>query len=190
MKQAIRIICESIIFVCLLIFLSVISSSHSFGVETIAQAKEKSAQVSAKPLKLTLEKLKNAEYSIPDYKQNVKLANGRFETPKGSSDYLLAAFERAAFGDLNSDGIEDAAVVLVYSGGGSGIFYGLIALINENGEPKQVAATDLGDRIKLKSLSIKSGVISVDKTETMGMRPLKVVVKYRLDGDKLVEVQQ
>ena len=46
------------------------------------------------------------------------------------------AFSDLAFGDLNGDGVEDAVVVLVTNPGGTGRFYDLAPVLNQNGTPK------------------------------------------------------
>ena len=49
-----------------------------------------------------------------------------------------------AFGDLDGDGIWDAAVVLEANGGGSGTFRSLEAVVNEDGAPVHVASRPAG----------------------------------------------
>jgi hypothetical protein len=136
---------------------------------------------------LTLDQLKNTEYLVLD-DTRVKLTNGKYESPPSSGDFLRVFFDRAVFGDLNNDGALDAAVIVVTSGGGSGVFYSLEAVLNENGQPKYVASADLGDRIKINALSIKSGMIVVDMTNPRAVKEFRrQVVKYGLESGKLVE---
>ena len=98
-----------------------------------------------------------------------------------------------AFGDLDGDGVEDAAVVLATSGGGSGTFISLEAVINDNGTPNHAATVLLGDRVQVKSVAVESGEITVDMV-THGpddplYRPtLEVTHKYKLQGDTLVHI--
>ena len=56
------------------------------------------------------------------------------------------------FGDINNDGAPDAAVVLAASGGGSGTFYSLEAVVNQYGKPVDIASISLGDRIVVKAV--------------------------------------
>lgn len=68
---------------------------------------------------------------------------------------------RLAHGDLDEDGVTDAAVVLLVDGGGSATFYELAAVLDQGGEPVHAASLTLGDRIDLESLEIIDGDIIV-----------------------------
>lgn len=115
---------------------------------------------------LTAEALKNGEYQS-DFAETttIKMTNGTYHEegqPGGATELVITLHPKTAFGDLNGDGMGDAAVVLVSVPGGSGTFYDLAAVINQDGTPKHVATQPLGDRIKLQALSIESGIITVD----------------------------
>jgi hypothetical protein len=69
--------------------------------------------------------------------------------------------EHFAFGDVNADTLDDAAVVLVASGGGSGSFYTLAIVINSLGNPFHFHSAALGDRIQVDSVEIEDAVITV-----------------------------
>ncbi len=69
--------------------------------------------------------------------------------------------DRLAVGDLDGDGVEDAAVVLVSWSGGTGWFYSLTAVRNDHGRPVVTADVQLGDRIKVQRLTVHSGQITV-----------------------------
>jgi hypothetical protein len=60
------------------------------------------------------------------------------------------------FGDINGDGAGDAAVILVWSGGGSGRFASVAAVLNLNGKPVHVASRELGDRVEIKRALFRS----------------------------------
>lgn len=66
------------------------------------------------------------------------------------------------FGDLNGDGAEDAAVILIAAPGGSGTFYYLSALLNQQGRPRSVASRFLGDRVLIRRLAIDDRRIDVE----------------------------
>ena len=98
--------------------------------------------------------------------------------------------DQFAIGDLDGDGIDDAAVVLSYSGGGSGTFFSLLALINEEGEPLHVASASLGDRIRINSLTIEEAIIILDVVahgpdDAMCCPMLELARKYELIGSDL-----
>ena len=115
---------------------------------------------------LTLAAIKNAEYQsdFPKSKK-ARLTDGKYEeeiVPGAASKLTIVVYpDMYAFGDLNGDGVGDAAVVLVASGGGSGSFISLEAVINDKGTPKHVATASLGDRTRLKSIAIRAGEIVV-----------------------------
>ena len=149
---------------------------------------------------LTVETLKNAEYQSEwPAGGAAKLADGiyREKYMEGAASELVIVLipDMHAFGDLDGDGVEDAAVVLATSGGGSGTFISLEAVINDNGTPNHAATVLLGDRVQVKSVAVESGEITVDMV-THGpddplYRPtLEVTQKYKLSGDTLVHISR
>ncbi len=146
---------------------------------------------------LTLEALKNAEYDSEFPKSHkAKLTDGKYEEeyqPGAATKLVIQFYTSHAIGDLDGDGVDDAAVILVANPGGSGTFYHLAAVFNQGGTPKHVASQSLGDRIQVKSLSIKSGEIILNMVVHGPSDPLccpTVVVTrtYKLEGDKLRHV--
>lgn len=120
------------------------------------------------PAPLTVEVLKNATYNSEFVKAGkAQLKDGTYEeqaAPDSASKNTLMLSEHFAFGDVNADGIDDAAVVLAASGGGSGTFYTLAIVINSYGHPHHFHSANLGDRIQLDSLEIADYVITVRMT--------------------------
>ena len=84
--------------------------------------------------------LQNAEYRSPDW-GDYRLAQGIFRrTPAGlgeSSAYETRIVEPVFYGDLNGDGLEDAAVVLATQNGGTGTFIELAAVLNHDGRARE-----------------------------------------------------
>lgn len=106
---------------------------------------------------LTAEVLANTEYLVPDWIESgkAKLTNGEFRQKYGDAELsvkLLSTY--TAFGDLNGDGLEDAATIFIVNTGGSGGFVYLAAVLNSDGQPDNVAVSLLGDRVKINSLTI------------------------------------
>ena len=136
---------------------------------------------------LTRFTLRNAEYVDPwSQDERVKLQDGVFSR----RPEVWRLHDLIAFGDLSSDGIEDAAVVLSYSGGGSGTFLSLLAVINEEGEPLHVASASIGDRIRINSLTIEEAIIILDVVahgpdDAMCCPTLELARKYELIGSDL-----
>ena len=146
---------------------------------------------------LTVDALKNAVYQSEfSASGRVKLNNGIYKekiVPGSSTDLMVTLSDKAAFGDLDGDGREDAAVILITDPGGSGTFRYLAAVIDQNGSPNNVASQFLGDRVKVKNLSIKSGVISVrmikhGPSDSLCCPTVETTQGYRLQGDKLIDV--
>ena len=144
---------------------------------------------------LTIHELKNAEYRSKWSAQGkIKLSDGIYReqiVPGSGSELVIKLSDKITFGDLNGDGLEDAAVILVSDPGGSGTFYDLAAVINSRGQAKEVASAFLGDRVKVEELSIRSGKIVVKmvthrSTDPMCCPSLKVEQAYGLQGDELV----
>ncbi len=148
------------------------------------------------PRRMTMHMLENAEYRTEfSPGGRVRLVDGvhREEIVAGAAAELIVSLGKAAIGDLDGDGFEDAAVILVTHAGGSGTFRHLAAVLNRNGTPEHVAALFLGDRIKVNSLFIRSGKIEAemlihDSDDPMPQPTLKMVQKYELRNDTLVPV--
>ncbi len=140
---------------------------------------------------LTRDALRNAEYQ--HYEERVRLKNGLLVRKVSWSDHVSEAWQLhdpIAFGDLDSDGVEDAVVVLSYTGGGSGTFYNLLAVLNDNGAPAHVASYSIGDRIRLNALAIAAGVITVkmtahDSDDAACCPTQDTVATFRLNGNAL-----
>lgn len=149
------------------------------------------------PTPLTIDMLKNAEYEseFPKSKK-AKLTDGAYQeeiAPGAASKLTVNLLDQYATGDLNGDGVADAAVILAANMGGSGTFVNLAAVLNEGGKPKHVASTSLGDRVQIKSVSIKGGEIAVDMVKHGPNDPMccptqQVTQKYKLQDGKLVLV--
>ncbi|HEX3034549.1 MAG TPA: hypothetical protein VHT73_05350 [Thermodesulfobacteriota bacterium] len=143
---------------------------------------------------LTLETIENAEYYVIMKDQKVKLISGLYESTSeelGLPESILVT-DKVAFGDVNGDGEEDAAVILETNLGGSGFFYQLAIMINRDERPFNVANKNIGDRIIINSIDIRSGVVVIDMVthspgDALCCPSLEKVVKYKLSGEKLIK---
>ena len=70
---------------------------------------------------LTRDSLRNAEYTF--FQEKVRLSDGFLSRKLEIGQEAWQLRDPLAFGDLDNNGVEDAAVVLSYNGGGSGTFY-------------------------------------------------------------------
>ena len=136
--------------------------------------------------------LKQATYYVPVYQRQVTLVDGHYEAPGELTVNLLPWM---AFGDLNSDGLQDAAVLLAENGGGTGTYVSLVTVINQNGQPMQAGTTLIDDRPIISGIEIFSGKIIVSGTIHSLSDPfccptLPVQQHYTPDGDTLVLLRQ
>lgn len=155
------------------------------------------AQTAEDELTISFEALRNLtyrnEYSAED---QVTLEDGQYEEddPAVEGDGLLVTLTGyIAYGDLNGDAVEDAAVILESNTAGTGVFYELAVVIDEDGTLTNVATTLLGDRVAINDLDIVDGQIVVDMI-TQGpddaacCPTLEVQQSYALQEDALTFV--
>lgn len=127
-----------------------------------------------------------------------QLKNGIFEesvAPGSATTIKIRLGKEQVFGDVNGDGTEDSVVALVVDSGGSGTFTYLALVLNETGSARPLDAVLLGDRIILKSISIKHNSVTATfltrkPNEPMSAEPKVEVTRiYKLQGDKLIEAK-
>ncbi len=151
--------------------------------------------------RLTLDQLRNAQYHLPllgDENTPIQFTDGAGQIAfgEGATERVSAGIvnDTVAFGDLNGDGFADAAVVVFISGGGSGTFIHLVAVLDRDGQPAQADLAFLGDRVPVRSLAIAGGNVVA---ETVVHRPsdglccptLEITRTFGLQGDQLVPRQ-
>ena len=124
------------------------------------------------------------------------LKDGLYEEaiPGSSSRNVVRLGPEPAYGDLDGDHAEDAAVTLLASAGGSGSFTYVAAVLNQDGAAKPLASVLIGDRITMKSLRIVEGKLEVTwldrkPDEPMSTLPSSEVSKiFVVQDGKLVAV--
>ncbi len=125
---------------------------------------------------ITLDMLKNFTYTVESATLQVPLQNGVYQGDHVNSRLV----EPVAFGDLNGDGRPDAAVILATNLGGSGTFFDLVAVLDQNGTPVQAGYDSFGDRQGIKGLRIENGRVVLDYL-TQGLKdPLCCPSEHRL----------
>lgn len=146
---------------------------------------------------LTIESLKNAEYTFGLDAEKYKFIDGSYfkaypDSPSGTGKYVGVFDNKIVFNDFNDDGKKDVAVILDSYGGGTGHFYALAVMANHNGEPVQVASEDLGDRSIINSLEIKDGKIIIDMVVgNASCCPTdRKILEYELRDNKLVKTKE
>jgi hypothetical protein len=141
---------------------------------------------------LTAEMLRNGTYVLPESKETVTLVDGQYDRATSNEDILhVTLMNPIAFGDLDGDGAEDAAIVLSENMGGTGFFMSVVAVLNQGGAPVQSASRFLDDRAQLNGLVIAGGRIAVDAVihgfqDPMCCPNFPVVETMRLIGGKLI----
>jgi len=119
---------------------------------------------------LTIEQLRNATLSIigsDQVQRTIKLKDGKYEQgsdPAQPGYVRVDLGQKIAFGDLNGDGLADAAITIAENYGGTGEFVSVVTVLNQNGQPDAVAAALIEDRAVLNDLAIQNAEILVDAT--------------------------
>ena len=158
---------------------------------TVSQKTESSMAVITEPppesagTSLTVEKLKNSAYYAPFFQRTVKLTNGKAVISDSNGSGSITMLPQTAIGDLNEDGVDDAAVLLAENGGGSGTFVSLVILLNQNGEPRQIGQIPVDDRPRINSLNILDGQVVLNAiihgmNDAMSAPSLQEEQTYRL----------
>jgi hypothetical protein len=121
----------------------------------------------------------------------VRLTSGRYTNP--DERLVMDLLDLRAYGDLDGDGIADAAVLLATNTGGSAVFVDLAAVVDRDGELRHIARYFLGDRVKPQRVTIDDGVIAVDLIVHGPDDPLccptrRVLWRLRLVDEALIRV--
>lgn len=114
---------------------------------------------------------KNATYEIQE--KAVTLENGNSiveDTP--TSKTITAYFGNEAKGDLDDDGDEDSAFILIQNSGGSGTFVYVVAALKSDAGYTGTNGILLGDRIAPQSTEIKDGQIIVNYADRKPDEPM------------------
>lgn len=132
----------------------------------MTSAASSSVGAAAQQGRLTRSALLNAEYHSPDW-GNFQLIDGTYHRPplnpgESPETYVTQLREPVIYGDLNADGVDDAAVFLSTQNGGTGHFVELAAMLNHDGAPENVATVSLGDRQAAEGGRIEEGVIALE----------------------------
>ena len=130
----------------------------------------------------------NATYTIEGVP--VRLKEGRAETPAAPNSALrvrTSVFGEPAQGSLDAGGAIGSALILVHSPGGSGTFYyvGVAGRLSDGYVGSN--AVLLGDRLVVKSVSLRNGLVIVEYLERAPEAPMAaaptipstMVLRYR-----------
>ena len=128
-----------------------------------------------------------------DFLDQIQLQDGRFRgklAPGLPDEIHVTMFDRMGRGDLDNDGVEDAAVILVNDPAGTNTYFVLVAVINHGGTPDPRGCLHLGDQIQIGAIAIEAGKIYVDVVRppdpnTPAIPVQRVRESYQLIGDRL-----
>jgi len=171
----------------------------------ITGEEKKPEKVEAEATKLTLEELENAEYSLlSPYQEKVRLKDGYYSGELSVPYYwkreeVRVTLDRGklAFGDLNNDGKEDAAVILVIEHRRTDVEEKfsrqteLTVMLNEDGKP--IYHSYLRPQGIINSIVIQSGEMIIDFLLKKGedcfdcTSDIKKTLYFRLSGNQLWE---
>lgn len=135
----------------------------------------------------------NATYLIEGEK--ISFINGvaRKEIPNSSSIIETRFFGDPVFADVDGDGVSDAIMIIVQSGGGSGTFFYVGAARGVQGGYLGTNMIFLGDRISPQNINFLDGVINVNFAERAAGDPMTdspsvgVTKRLMLRGGALIE---
>jgi len=112
----------------------------------------------------------NAMYRIDDVP--VQLVNGKAEAGSGSAKISTAIFGQPTVGDVNGDGVNDAAFFLTQNMGGSGVFYSVVVAIHTASGTQGTNSSLLGDRIAPQNIQIKDGRVIANYADRKASEPM------------------
>ncbi len=145
------------------------------------------------PAELSASVLRSAVYSSQHVDEgDVRLEGGSFED---DARRLIVFFHpEYAVGDLDADGVPDAAVLLATNTGGSGTFHDLAVMLNREGRPANAATAFLGDRVLVERLRILQGEIQLDLTmhgpaDPMCCPSVEATRRFHLVDGELLEIE-
>jgi hypothetical protein len=141
--------------------------------------------------------IRNATYLVPGCDgglHSYTLTDGAYASgpdPMAIGYTYVSVGDMFGFGDLNYDGVSDAAVLLGVNCGGTGVFTYIMAMVSTGGSLSTAASVFIDDRPMITSLNIVNGEIVADITvhgamDAMCCPSLPTRQGYRLYGSQLV----
>ena len=143
--------------------------------------------------------LRNMTYTIDD--EPVTLVDGESHVPympgAASENVHILREDRVAIGDLDGNGVDDAAAIVVNAPGGSGTFIYLAAVVAGPDGPANMSTVLVGDRVQVQNIGISEGMILIvavthGPDDAMCCPTMEALYTYRLvdgvlEGGKIEE---
>lgn len=156
----------------LLFFVVLIAGIYKFNFTDGGDILPSPTSTSTQVIKKVID-VKNSTYVIG--KESFTLVNGSLSkeiAPNSIVKNTLSIFGEPIYGDLNSDGVPDAAVMLVNNSGGSGTFFYAVLAIATGTTYTTTNALLLGDRIAPQTVEIRDGRALYNYAERKANEPM------------------
>jgi Immunoglobulin-like domain of bacterial spore germination len=115
----------------------------------------------------------HASYVVEGQEVRLVAGCGEVKSAPGSATKIrTSVFGKPVYGDLDGDGVDDAALFLVQQPGGSGTFYYVAAALNVNGAYRGTNAVLLGDRIAPQNVAIRNGLVVANYADRRSEEPM------------------
>jgi len=146
---------------------------------------------SALPGGLTDEVIRNGEYLSPLLQVPIQLVDGEYSQTTDENRLHAALIPEIQYGDLNQDGIADAAFTLSEDTGGSGNFVSLIVVFSQDGSYQQAPGVMIDDRPVIDSVTVENGKVQVSglvhaPNDPMVNPTTRMQAEYTLFGGEMV----
>lgn len=140
----------------------------------------------AGPPAISWELLRNSSYPLPGVAGGLaRLQDGAYSERRGAEVLTVQLANRVALGDLNGDGVLDAAVLLASAAGATLPRLDLATVVSQGGGGWAIGTAPLGVGAAVDSLQIESGGISLAARYAIPA-PTHTRRRYRLDGARPV----
>jgi hypothetical protein len=143
---------------------------------------------------ISADQVKNAPYQLgaADVPRTVQMVNGVYqEGTAGGADFVeVHITDFIALGDIDGDGVNEAAALVSESYGGSGVFVFLAVYAAQNDAAVFQASVFVDDRPQINAIAIEDNAVKLDiiihgKDDPMCCPTLQTQRQYRLVNDQL-----
>jgi hypothetical protein len=143
---------------------------------------------------ISADQVKNASYQLgaADVPRMVQVVNGVYqEGTAGGADFVeVHITDFIALGDIDGDGVNEAAALVSESYGGSGVFVFLAVYAAQNDAAVFQASVFVDDRPQINAIAIEDNAVKLDiiihgKDDPMCCPTLQTQRQYRLVNDQL-----
>jgi hypothetical protein len=144
---------------------------------------------------LTEETVLNAQYLSPMRQQPIQLVNGEFSGVVDGVALNARIQPGVQFGDLNEDGIDDAAFLMAEDTGGSGVFVSLVVVYSRGELFQQAQGQLIDDRPVIHTMSIDGGVVRIaglihSPSDAMVNPTTVFSAEFDVFGDQIMRTRQ